>query len=106
VQEQSSEAVVSLSVLHRLTVERMTIQRMENVGIVVDDLAAATAFFVERGLKLHGEGPLEGDWVDRAVGLEGVPGAIASIHRADDPRIPPAYAVRRSSSSGTVVRNP
>ena len=35
----------------------MTIQRMEHVGIVVDDLAAATAFFVELGLKVQGEGP-------------------------------------------------
>jgi len=34
----------------------MTIQRMEHVGIVVDDLAAATAFFVELGLELQGEG--------------------------------------------------
>ncbi|WP_338069444.1 hypothetical protein [Specibacter cremeus] len=48
----------------------MTIQRMENVGIVVEDLAAATAFFVELGLKVLGEGPVEGDWVDRVVGLE------------------------------------
>ena len=36
----------------------MTIQRLENVGIVVDDLAAATEFFVELGLKLLGEGLL------------------------------------------------
>ena len=50
----------------------MTIQRMEHVGIVVDDLAAATAFFVELGLKLQGEGSVEGGWVDRVVGLEGV----------------------------------
>ncbi len=42
----------------------MTIQRMEHVGIVVDDLAAATAFFVELGLKLRGEGQVEGGWVD------------------------------------------
>jgi hypothetical protein len=44
-----------MSVLHRLAypaLERMTIQRQEHVGIVVDDLAAATAFFVELGLKL------------------------------------------------------
>ena len=34
----------------------MTIQRMDHAGIVVDDLAAATAFFVELGLKLLGEG--------------------------------------------------
>ncbi len=46
----------------------MTIRRMEHVGIVVDDLAAATAFFVELGLKLRGEGPVEGGWVDRVVG--------------------------------------
>src|ERR1700686_2622812 len=58
------------------TVERMTIQRMEHVGIVVDDLAAATAFFVELGLKLQGEGSVEGGSVDRVVGLEGVRGEI------------------------------
>src|SRR5919198_2366818 len=40
----------------------MTIQRMEHVGIVVDDLAAATAFLVELGLKLQGEGSVEGGW--------------------------------------------
>ena len=50
----------------------MTIQRMDHVGIVVDDLAAAKAFFVELGLELQGEGSVEGDWVDRIVGLEGV----------------------------------
>jgi len=50
----------------------MTIQRMEHVGIVIDDLAAATAFFVELGLELQGEGSVEGGWVDRVVGLEGV----------------------------------
>jgi len=50
----------------------MTIQRMDHVGIVVDDLAAATEFFVELGLELRGEGPVEGRWVDRVVGLEGV----------------------------------
>jgi catechol 2,3-dioxygenase-like lactoylglutathione lyase family enzyme len=50
----------------------MSTQRMEHVGIVVDDLAAATAFFVELGLKPQGEMPVEGDWVDRVVGLEGI----------------------------------
>lgn len=39
---------------------------------MVDDLEAATAFFVELGLKLQGEGTVEGGWVDRVVGLEGV----------------------------------
>jgi catechol 2,3-dioxygenase-like lactoylglutathione lyase family enzyme len=50
----------------------MSIQRLEHVGIVVDDLAAATEFFVQLGLELRGEGEIEGDWVDRIVGLEGV----------------------------------
>ena len=45
---------------------------MDHVGVVVDDLAAAVAFFVELGLELQGETPAEGDWVDRIVGLEGV----------------------------------
>ena len=50
----------------------MTIQRLEHVGIVVEDLEAATAFFVELGLELQGKGQVEGGWVDRVVGLEGV----------------------------------
>ena len=45
---------------------------MDHVGIVVEDLAAATAFFVELGLELQGGGSVEGDWVDRVVGLESV----------------------------------
>jgi catechol 2,3-dioxygenase-like lactoylglutathione lyase family enzyme len=61
----------------------MTIQRMEHVGIVVDDLAAATAFFVELGLKLRGEGPVDGGWVDRVVGLEGVRAEIAMVETPD-----------------------
>jgi catechol 2,3-dioxygenase-like lactoylglutathione lyase family enzyme len=50
----------------------MTVQRMDHVGIVVDDLAAAKEFFVELGLEPQGEGSVEGRWVDRIVGLEGV----------------------------------
>ncbi len=61
----------------------MTIQRMDHVGIVVDDLAAATAFFVELGLKLQGEGSVGGGWVDRVVGLEGVRAEIAMVQTPD-----------------------
>jgi catechol 2,3-dioxygenase-like lactoylglutathione lyase family enzyme len=61
----------------------MTIQRMDHVGIVVDDLAAATAFFVDLGLKLQGEGPVEGGWVDRVVGLEGVRVDFAMMEAPD-----------------------
>jgi catechol 2,3-dioxygenase-like lactoylglutathione lyase family enzyme len=45
---------------------------MDHVGIVVDDLAAAKAFFAELGLELQGEGRVEGAWVDRVVGLDGI----------------------------------
>jgi catechol 2,3-dioxygenase-like lactoylglutathione lyase family enzyme len=65
------------------TVERMTIQRMDHVGIVVDDLAAAVAFFVELGLELQGEGSVEGAWVDRVVGLDGVRAEIAMLETPD-----------------------
>jgi catechol 2,3-dioxygenase-like lactoylglutathione lyase family enzyme len=61
----------------------MTIQRMEHVGIVVDDLAAATAFFAELGFKLQDKGPVEGGWVDRVVGLEGVRVEFAMMETPD-----------------------
>jgi catechol 2,3-dioxygenase-like lactoylglutathione lyase family enzyme len=62
---------------------RGTVQRMEHVGIVVDDLAAAVAFFVELGLELEGEMPVEGSLVDRIVGLEGVRSDIAMMRTPD-----------------------
>ncbi len=61
----------------------MTIQRMDNVGIVVDDLKAATAFFLELGLELEGEATVEGRWVDRVVGLDGVRNDIAILRTPD-----------------------
>jgi catechol 2,3-dioxygenase-like lactoylglutathione lyase family enzyme len=47
----------------------MTIQRMDNVGIVVDDLPAAIAFFRELGLELEGQAVVEGEWAGRVTGL-------------------------------------
>jgi catechol 2,3-dioxygenase-like lactoylglutathione lyase family enzyme len=61
----------------------MTIERMEHVGIVVNDLPAATAFFVQLGLELQGEASVEGDWVDRVVGLEGIQADIAMLETPD-----------------------
>jgi catechol 2,3-dioxygenase-like lactoylglutathione lyase family enzyme len=61
----------------------MTIQRMDHVGIVVDDLAAAKAFFVALGLELQDEVPVEGAWVDGVVGLEGVRAEIAMVETPD-----------------------
>jgi catechol 2,3-dioxygenase-like lactoylglutathione lyase family enzyme len=49
--------------------DRMTIQRMDNVGIVVDDLPATIAFFRELGLELEGRGMVEGEWAGRVTGL-------------------------------------
>ena len=56
---------------------------MDHVGIVVDDLAAATEFFVELGLVLQGEGSVEGRVVDRIVGLEGVRTDVAFMQTPD-----------------------
>jgi catechol 2,3-dioxygenase-like lactoylglutathione lyase family enzyme len=65
------------------TLGNMTIQRMEHVGVVVDDLAAAIAFFVELGMELDGETTVEGKWVDRVVGLDGVRADIAVVRTPD-----------------------
>jgi catechol 2,3-dioxygenase-like lactoylglutathione lyase family enzyme len=56
---------------------------MDNVGIVVDDLAEAIAFFVELGLELEFETTVEGRWVDRVVGLDGVKSDIAMLRTPD-----------------------
>lgn len=47
----------------------MTVKRMDNVGIVVEDIDAAIEFFTELGLELEGRAPVEGDWADGVTGL-------------------------------------
>jgi catechol 2,3-dioxygenase-like lactoylglutathione lyase family enzyme len=61
----------------------MTIQRMDNVLIVVDDLEATKAFFAELGMELQGEAQVEGRWVDRLVGLSDVRADIARMRTPD-----------------------
>ena len=61
----------------------MTVQRMDNVLIVVDDLEAATAFFAELGMELEGEAQIEGLWADRTVGLDGVRSDIVMMRTPD-----------------------
>lgn len=61
----------------------MTLQRMDNVLIVVDDLEAAKAFFVELGMELEGETTVEGPGVDLVVGLENVRSEIAMMRTPD-----------------------
>jgi catechol 2,3-dioxygenase-like lactoylglutathione lyase family enzyme len=49
--------------------DRMTVQRMDNVGVVVDNLPVAIAFFRELGLELEGQAVVEGEWAGRVTGL-------------------------------------
>jgi catechol 2,3-dioxygenase-like lactoylglutathione lyase family enzyme len=57
----------------------MTIQRMDNVGIVVDDLDAAVAFFTELGMELEGRTLIEGSWAGNVVGLDDMRCEIAMM---------------------------
>ena len=61
----------------------MTLQRMDNILINVEDMEAAKAFFTELGMKLEGETTVEGPWADRVVGLEGVRADIAMMVTPD-----------------------
>jgi catechol 2,3-dioxygenase-like lactoylglutathione lyase family enzyme len=61
----------------------MTLQRMDNVLIVVDDLDAAKAFFTELGMELEGQTLVEGPWVDSTVGLKDVRADIAMMRTPD-----------------------
>ncbi len=82
---------------------------MEHVGIVVDDLAAATAFFVGLGLRLQGGGPVEGGWVDRVVGLEGVRAEIAMVETPDGHgrlELTKFHAPSTGAATGTRRRTP
>lgn len=61
----------------------MTLKRMDNVLIVVDDLEAVKAFFIELGLKLEGETTVEGPAVGRLIGLENVRATLAMLRTPD-----------------------
>ena len=63
----------------------MTIQRMDNVGIVVDDLDAAVAFFAELGMELEGRMPIDGSWAGNVVGLDDMRSEIAMMRIPDAP---------------------
>jgi catechol 2,3-dioxygenase-like lactoylglutathione lyase family enzyme len=61
----------------------MTVERMDHVGVVVDDLEAAKAFFVELGLEVQAEWSAEDDRVDRIIGLQGVQVDAAMMQTPD-----------------------
>jgi catechol 2,3-dioxygenase-like lactoylglutathione lyase family enzyme len=61
----------------------MTIKRLDHISVVVDDLEAAVAFFTELGMTIAGETPVEGSWVDRINGIEGVQVNIVMMQTPD-----------------------
>ena len=84
----------------------MALKRMDNVGIVVDDLAATIDFFREVGLELEGRATIEGEWAGRVTGLGDQRVEIAMMRTPDGHGrlelsrllMPPTVARRRSSA--------
>ena len=62
---------------------RLALQRMDNVGIVVESLDAAISFFAELGLELEGRATIEGDWAERVTGLRHMRVEIAMMRTPD-----------------------
>jgi catechol 2,3-dioxygenase-like lactoylglutathione lyase family enzyme len=89
----------------------MTLQRTDHVGVVVDDLESATAFFVELGMELEGEASGEGRWVDRVVGLDDVRVDVAMVRTPDGHgrleltkfHTPPATSAEPNAPANTLV---
>jgi catechol 2,3-dioxygenase-like lactoylglutathione lyase family enzyme len=61
----------------------MSIRTLDNIGIVVQDLAAATSFFVDLGMTVMGSTTVEGPWVDKGIGLDGVRADITMLQAPD-----------------------
>ena len=61
----------------------MKIRRIDHVGLIVNNLSAAKAFFLDFGLEVQGEGKMEGGWVDQVVGLNDVKAAIVMLGMPD-----------------------
>ena len=61
----------------------MALKRMDNVGIVVDDLTATIDFFLELGLELEGRATIEGEWAGRVTGLRDQRVEIAMLRTPD-----------------------
>lgn len=61
----------------------MKVRRIDHVGVIVDDLPAAKAFFLDFGFEVQGEGELEGEWLDQIVGLNSVKTASVFLRMPD-----------------------
>lgn len=84
----------------------MTVHRMDHVGYVVEDLAAAVAFFVELGLELEGETVVEGEAVDQLVGLDDVRADLAFLQVPDGPGRVELSTFQRPAATGSAPRAP
>ncbi len=78
----------------------MTVLRMDNVGIVVSDLDAAVAFFVELGLELEGRMPVDGEWAGRVVGIDGARSEVAMVRTPDGTSKLELMRYRRPAATG------
>ncbi len=79
---------------------------MDHVGVVVEDLAAAVAFFVELGLELEGEAEVGGEWADQLIGLEGVRADIAFLRTPDGHGAVELSAFHTPPAASTAPRAP
>ncbi|WP_096438744.1 VOC family protein [Alteribacter populi] len=61
----------------------MKVNRIDHVGIIVNDLPAAKAFFLDFGLEMLGEGEVEGEWVERIIGLQDVKEEVVMLRTPD-----------------------
>ena len=84
----------------------MTVLRMDNVGIVVEDLDAAVAFFVELGLELEGRMAIEDEWAARVVGLDGARSEVAMVRTPDGTGKLELMRYRRPAAVGAEQRPP
>jgi catechol 2,3-dioxygenase-like lactoylglutathione lyase family enzyme len=78
--------MISASSLRRVRLgytREMTIKRLDHISVVVEDLAAAIAFFTALGMTKEGEATVEGEWVDRVNGLESVQVDIVMMRTPD-----------------------
>src|SRR6188472_1287332 len=81
----------------------MTLKRMDNVLIVVDDREAAKAFFIELGLRLEGEQVVEGHLVGKLIGLKDVRATLAMMRTPDGQGVPHTRCCSRRGT-GTASR--
>ena len=89
----------------------VALQRMDNVLIVVEDLEAATAFFIELGMELEGQTQVEGPWVGSVVGLDDVRADITMLRSPDGHsrvelskfHTPPAVRAEPESAAANVL---